>query len=443
MNTSGRIRGVSALLCALFILSACNLPSGSATTSAPVPPAASGTEAPATVPAASTATPAAGPEHRIGVRVVDGVGEFYDRQTGEKFVPRGNNYIRLDPQKREDGSTQVYHSVFDPGLYDKPEITTAFQQMHALGYNTVRVFVSQNTIGTDTGLSEDYMNNVIDFLELAKEYDLYVIITQDWLPGGRYGRILGRDCCDTFNMMNAHFLPQAGLDANLAYFQDFIWYLIRHDAPIEMIFSYELRNELFFDMNFPPLSLTSGQVTALDGQTYDMSSTEDKKRMIDSNMVLWMDTIRDAIREIDPTALVSVGFFWPQEPNRTRVGDERYVDSEPAIWDSQLDFVDLHPYPGQDLTLPQYVENFGINGMQEKPIIMGEFGVTSNGHSLTEAANMLVDWQVQSCQYGFDGWLLWSWDIYENHDFYSARTGNGQIGQALAPVNRPDPCQAE
>jgi hypothetical protein len=376
---------------------------------------------------------------------VNGVGEFFDRQTGGKFVPRGNNYVRLDPQKRDDGSQQTYHSVFDPGVYDKTELTTAFQQMHELGYNTVRVFISQNTIGTaDDGLNQAYMQNVVDFLNLAKEYGLYIIFTQDWLPGGKYGQILSKDCCNTFTMMNVHFLSPAGLQANMAYFQDFARYLIAHDAPIEMVFSYELRNELFFDMDFPPLSMTSGNVTALDGKTYDMSSLEDKKRMIDSNLVLWMDKVRAAILEVDPTALVSVGFFWPQEPNPARVGDERYINTAPAIWNSKLDFIDLHPYPGGELTFPQYVENFGINGMQEKPIIMGEFGAATEAvPSVSKAASMLMDWQVQSCDYGFDGWLLWTWDIYENNDFYSAKSDQGQIGQALAPVNRPDPCQTK
>jgi hypothetical protein len=35
------------------------------------------------------------PDHRIGIRVANGVGEFYDRTTNQRFVPRGNNYIRL------------------------------------------------------------------------------------------------------------------------------------------------------------------------------------------------------------------------------------------------------------------------------------------------------------------------------------------------------------
>lgn len=445
MMFSKKIGGIVILLCLVLAMSACNLTS-SEKPSAPLTPATPTPKNIAITEAVPTSTDDAvfSPEHRIGVRVVDGVGEFYNRDTGEKFIPRGNNYVRLDPQKRDNGDMQTYHSVFDPGLYDRPEITAAFQEMHDLGYNTVRVFISQNTVGTSgDGLNEETMNNIVDFLALAKEYDLYVIFTQDWLPGGKYGRMLNEDCCDTYNMMNANFLPPAGLRANIAYFQDFVQYLIDHEAALDMVFSYQLRNELFFDMDFPPLSMTSGLATALDGKTYDMANMEDKKRMVDNNMVLWMDEVRAAILEIDPTALVSVGFFWPQEPNPARVGDERYINTAPAIWDSELDFIDLHPYPAAELSFEQYVENFGINGMQEKPILMGEFGAnTQSVPSVSNAASILMDWQIKSCEYGFDGWLLWTWDIYENNDFYSAKSGEGQIGEVLAPINRPDACQS-
>jgi hypothetical protein len=62
-------------------------------------------------------------EHRIGIRVVEGVGEYYDRQTGEKFMPRGNNYIRLAEQHSPSGETISYHSTFNLRLYDPPPLT--------------------------------------------------------------------------------------------------------------------------------------------------------------------------------------------------------------------------------------------------------------------------------------------------------------------------------
>ncbi len=405
-------------------------------------PAATETALPSLEAPTSTPEPVEPPEHRIGIRMEDGKGEFFDRKTGKAFVPRGNNYTRLDPQTRASGGTQVYHSTFDPGLYSPGEIEAAFQDMKALGYNMVRVFISQNTISSDSGLNASYMENVIDFLDLAKEYELFVIFTQDWLPGGRYLDILSRDCCDKFTMMNVHFLTPAGLEANQAYFRDFVEYLIDHDAQSEMIFSYQLRNELYFDMNFPPFSFETGEIQALNGKTYNMADPEQKRRMADENMVLWMNQVRDTIQEVDPTVLVSVGFFWPQEPNPARVEDPRYINTAPAIWESELDFIDLHAYPAAELTFEEYVENFGLASMEEKPIIMGEFGVaTARVASLDKAVTTLMDWQVQSCDYGFDGWLLWSWDIYENNDFYSAQSWGGEIGKALSPSLRPDPCQ--
>ena len=81
-------------------------------------------------------------------------------------------------------------------------------------------------------------------------------------------------------------------------------------------------------------------------------------------------------------------------------------------------------------------------GMEEKPIIMGEYGAARSSFSTeTAAARALHDWQVESCKYGFDGWLLWTWDGEEQSDFYNALSGQGQIDQVLAPANRPDPCQ--
>jgi hypothetical protein len=76
-------------------------------------------------------------------------------------------------------------------------------------------------------------------------------------------------------------------------------------------------------MDQPPLSFTSGTVTTANGKTYDMSSADEKKRMIEENNVFWLDSVRAAILEADPTVLVSVGFFHPQEPHRSRVGDPR------------------------------------------------------------------------------------------------------------------------
>jgi hypothetical protein len=420
----------------IISISACNLPAVSQIADIH-PQNASPTST--RIPPNSTPPPV---EHHIGIRVVDGIGEFYNRQTGEKFIPRGMNYVRLGPQTKMDGSSTFGHSLFDPDEYDSAKVGVDLQKMHADGYNVIRVFLSPDTMGTVSGgFSSAYMDNIVDLLNQAEQNQIYVMFTQDWIPGGKYGEILNVDCCSTFTLMNANYLPPAGLKANKIFFQDFASSLIQMGAPIEMIFSFQLRNEMFYDSDQPPLSFTSGVVTTANGLSYDMANLEDRQRMLEENNIFWLDTIRAGILQVDPTALVSVGLFVPHGPHPARIGDPRLVVSEPAIWQSTMDFIDLHAYPGFELNLKQHLENFGMNNMQEKPIVMGEFGgEISRFSSIFSAAQTFVDWQVESCQYGIDGWIFWTWDLNEQPDFFNALMQDGAINGVLAPVVRPDPC---
>lgn len=420
----------------IILLSACNLPQKDATTTPPP----TNTTAPSTQVPPTNALPL--PEHHIAIRIVNGVGEFYNRETGEKFIPRGMNYVRLAPQTKMDGSSTFGHSLFDPGQYNSLRVSGDLAKMHNDGYNVVRVFLSPDTMGTASGgFSSAYIKNIVEFLKIAETNQIYVMFTLDWIPGGKWGQILSAGCCDTFALMNANFLPPAGLKANQVFFQDFARELIKQGAPTEYIFSYQLRNEMFYDMDQPPLSFTTGKVTTANGKTYDMSSADEKVKMIEENNVFWLNAVRGAILEVDPTALVSVGFFHPQEPHPSRIGDPRYAVSAPAIWESQLDFIDLHAYPGFDLSLKQYMDNFGLKDMREKPVIMGEFGgEVTRFASVDAAAQRFVDWQIESCEYGFDGWLFWTWDTLEQPDFLNAKMERGKIEQALSPAARPDPC---
>ena len=63
------------------------------------------------------------PEHRIGVRTTNGQPEFFDRQTGAKFVPRGANLWRWKMWPRGNEmilidtmfNTQIGQLEFGPG----------------------------------------------------------------------------------------------------------------------------------------------------------------------------------------------------------------------------------------------------------------------------------------------------------------------------------------
>ncbi len=403
----------------------------------------------ATMTPTQTLQPAPIPaEHRIGVRVVDGVGEFFDRLSGEKFIPRGSNFIRVNQQQGVNGGAfYIYHSTFNVGRYDAATAEEELRRMHELGYNVVRVFLNggckSECIGDAAGgISKAYVANLVDFMNKARTYGIFVLLTTDGEPGTKYYiDLLDTTWSVDFEGNNKSFFTGGGVLVAKRFWQDLIKALQDQQAPMDVIFAYELRNELFFESNIPPLNYTSGMITTVNGKTYDMRSIPDNWLMIEENLVYWIDTVRAAILQRDPTALVTVGFFIPQAPNRARPGDPRLSVTEPAVWESQADFIDLHLYPGFGLNMQQHAENFGIIGMLEKPIIMGEFGANKDVYrSVAAAADALTDWQVDSCLYGFDGWLTWTWDLPGDYQFYNALENEGTISQALAPGNMPDPC---
>lgn len=387
-------------------------------------------------------------QHAIGVRVTNGIGEFFNRQTGNSFIPRGNNYVRYAQQVFLPQMVIAQgHSTFNPGLYDQARVETALTQMELNGYNITKVWLNyccQNgTVGNPngTGLSVPYVANLVDFLNRASAHKIYVVITTDDLPWvGGYRDIMNQWCaqnnaCDTYVGFNLQYLTQGGIDANTKFWQDLVQALKVQQAPFEAIFAYEIREEIYIDPTLPPLSLTSGLITTANEQTYDMSDPAAKLKLQADNLIHFTDLMRGSIQQLDPQALVAVGFFTFNDPLK--------IPPFPTIASSTMDFVDLHPYPGEGYTLGQAVQGWGMSGFTQKPIMMGEFGAsTSSFTTEAAAAQALHDWQVQSCTFGFDGWLVWTWDTTEQTSFvhWPAISGNGLINQSLAPANRANAC---
>ena len=154
--------------------------------------------------------------------------------------------------------------------------------------------------------------------------------------------------------------------------------------------------------------------------------------------------MHSAILTVDSTALVGMGFLWPQSPNPARSGDTRVVRARPTIDSSSLDFFDVHLDPGVELTFPQYMQNYELTTPAVKPIVLGEFG----GFKIAYPGAFDAEWslesvQDQSCDYGLDGWLHWSWDTTEYDSgervLWNGDASGGAIDHGLSPSLRPDP----
>jgi hypothetical protein len=371
-------------------------------------------------------------EHQIGARTVEGQAEFYDRVSGQKFTPWGANYIRLtlhEAPHRNAGT--VYHATFDPGLYSHHEAEIALGQMKVRGYNTVRVFIDQYDVTTTDGkLCDEYMNNLTDFLLLAKANGIYAILTTDELPWYGYGERITWSAI--FTCPNHYLLMKEAVQIECEYWQDLIRALIDRGASTDQILGYAIRNEAFYLGSVEPFTLTN-TVTTGNGRTYNLSKPTERQMMMDDNLVYWFDQVRSAILKVDPSALVGCGFFEPQEPNPSRPGDARIARSQAILRDSSADFVDFHAYPGINLTLGQYAENFAIDNGSSKPLLMGEAGAFQWAWPTPVlAAEGLRVWREESVSYGFDGWLLWTWDT-KTQDLWNAMDENGAIADAFAP----------
>jgi len=400
----------------------------------------------------ATNTAAAAGTHRIGVRPgAAGLAELFDRTSGVTFTPQGNNYVRLASQTDPAGNSTYYHSTFNVGTYDATRIEVALTTMATYRYNSIRVWLNgccTGSVGNPAGgLSTAYLANVVDFLKRCRSHGIYAILTTDWPPsfGGYTDNYAGCTAFASYNLVN---LCAGGVAANVAFFRDLAQGLVAQGAPLDAILAYELRNEYYYESDHPPLSWTSGPVTTANGLSYDMGSASSRQQMMDDGLVYFVDQVRAAILAVDPTALVGVGFFWPQDPNPTRIGDPRVIEVYPAIDRSTVDLVDIHGYAvPADLTVPQLLENYKLAGHQQtKPIVLGEFGTFKSSYpSISAAAAVLQDWQLQTCAAQLKGWLLWTWDTQEPEaepPMWAAVSGDGSINRSLAPSFRADPCSA-
>lgn len=384
------------------------------------------------------------PAARIGIRD----GKFYDRVTGVVFVPRGSNYIRLAPQTDPSGYTFSHHSTFDVGRYGAPRVDAALARMQASGYNVVRVFFSGVCLSIclgdprTGGLRWAYLENVADFVRRAKAHGIQVMLTMDALPAGStWSARVHASCCTAYGGFQQEFLPAESVAAMRDYYTALVEGLLDAGMPADGVFAYSLVNEAFMDGDRPPFSLRSGTLTTANGQTYDLSAAADRRRMLEDGLVYWADVMVDAIHRVVPSSLVTVGFFHADGPNPARRGDPRLIYTNEFLRRSRVDFFDFHPYPDDELTFPQFMQNYGVTGGEEKPLLMGEFGGSRRVYRTPEeAAAALQRWQSESCAWGFDGWLLWTWDTEEQEALWNGLSAGGVIERALAPRRRVDPC---
>ena len=440
----------------LLIISAC----APAVTETParVEPEATLSTAVAEVTATSspTPTPTQEPfipaEHPVGIQTFDGEAKFFLRETGESFILRGTNYIHI--VRGESGRLQ--DRLMGTADFDPEAIRDNFARLRSLGYNTVRIFLDgcnegPTCIGSmeGSGLNPTYMDNVAEVMSIARDEGMLIIFTSNDIPnGGGYAAISDRDpAADPMVAFyrNGQMLTPSGHEAYRTYWEDIMRALEDRRAAFESVLAWQLFNEQWLFAEEPPLSLYEGTFTGPNGMDYDLSDPGQKRGLVADAVAQHIDTIRTVILATDPYALVTMGFFAPQFPNKTAIGDVRFVDTTALIIrDVVLDFWDIHAYPGDDLDFREFMQNFGMAGYIEKPVILGEYGGFESRYDAVEgAARAVGDWMAGFCRHGVEGYLYWSLtDLPEalGDPTWGLLEADGFMLDLFAPVNQPDPC---
>jgi hypothetical protein len=394
--------------------------------------------------------------------------------TGELFVPRGANYIRLTQLQHRDAS---YVSTFEPGLYDPARVEAALTQMQHDGYNVVRTFVDMGyeddtTHGEPHGLGRGpndhttgygpYYDNVADFVRRAAQHRIYVLPSIDAFPHNAYYRsIIAASPTANVSGYNALYMHRGVVDAKRAYARHFVEAMRdRLGAPLLSTFlAIQLDNEASFNGAQPPFHQMAGTVVGPDGLTYDMADRADRQQAADASMVVYANEVVDAVHEVDPDMMVTIGLFTYRAVGKTPDGFAQHCSgtcdvlryrypgrpSSLSHW-SDLSFLDIHIYPWNNgWTLDADLASSEWPWVRG-PVVMGEFGAyrPAWNDDIIRAAYGMRDLQVASCGHGFAGWIYWTWDTEEDatqRQFFSLTYNRGAINGQLAPIVRPDPCR--
>lgn len=380
--------------------------------------------------------------HRIGIRQINGSGEFYDLQSGEQFIPRGVNYVFVPS-----GSSNTT-KLLKVGVYDPQRTRRDFEHLAELGYNCVRVFLDHCSAGTGCitepgkqGLNPAYLDNITDMMLAAKNAGVYILFTSNDLPdAGGYADKANSGTGSSFaGYRNSYYLRPQSISATRQYWGDLLSGLKDRNAVFENVLGWELLNEQWMFKDQAPLSLNNGLVETTTG-VYDMHDEEQKIKMVSDGLVYYITQMKQEILLYDPNALISMGFFVPE-----LVAPDWYVETASLLEKSDLDFFDFHAYPGSD-DLHTYAEAFGMAGYDNKPIVLGEYGPFRNIYpDIENAAQVTGNWAADACREGFDGWFYWSY--YADNAGVGDRTWglvdqDNYLLKLFAPLNQPDICQS-
>ncbi|UJR12237.1 hypothetical protein I4U23_016414 [Adineta vaga] len=350
---------------------------------------------------------------------------------------RGTNYIRL--------INTSMHATFEPSLYSTWKIEDALTQMESYGYNYVRVFLACPYFYAGFGLSSpgvpiNYTKNIVDFLIRASNHNISVMLTADFNPLNYQSIIDSYPIPANVTGINLIIFHRGQIAAKAQFLQDLLSQIkLLNRIAFETIFAIDIFNEISISVHEQPFSFTSGFVSFED-ILYDMSKGNDRQQMLDIAGNSWMDSIVATIKLISPNISVSASLFSPNAvghdgfdgvQTRPAGADDRYPLRPASLVKSLADYIDLHVYASDNAK--KELEGAALSS--EKPIIMGETGAYTGYFSNASIAALAIKKVIiDSFDYKFSGWSIWTWDSTDQIPrFWTLTEQNNTLNNILAP----------
>jgi endo-1,4-beta-mannosidase len=371
-------------------------------------------------------------------------GARFRTDDGKPFVPFGVNYYRPGTG----WAPQVWKQ------FDEDATRQDFARLKALGGNCVRVFLSWGSFYEKPGdLSPDGLAKFDRFLDLADEAGIYVHPTgpDHWEGMPEWVR-------------SDHFADDAVLDALDAFWTQFT----RRYKGRTTIFAYDLLNEPTVRWESPYMAAKwnrwlateygnrerlaeacgadTSDVTWGDEPIPGKESNPGNRRLLDYQRFResiadeWTRRQAQAIKSVDPDALVTVGLIqWAIPSLLPTVG--HYAAFRPERIAPYLDFMEVHFYP-LDKGVYQYRDAeerdrnlaYGEGVVREvarcgKPVVVAEFGwyggaaFGNHAYASEEAQAEWCSGLVETTAGLACGWLNWGFHDHPQAGDVSIYTG--------------------
>ena len=356
----------------------------------------------------------------------DGQG-FSERDSGRSYIPFGTNYY--DP-----------HTGWAPKIwrqFDAEKVREHFRIMNKLGVNCARVFLTAGSFQPDVNtINEESLKKLDTLIKIGRETRIRLILTGPdhwegspsyWRPDRFAGEEALRALEHFWEVLGKRYREEPAI---------FAWDLLNEPHLPWLVKGWDVRWNKWLKNKYMDWDILKaawckeltesdkwGGVKAPENRT-DAGNPRLRDWQLFREYLAdeWVRRQVEALRDADPTHLITVGYIQWSYPLVRPGQPSRYAAFNPHRQGQWLDFMTIHFYPTmgapfgsednwrKNLSYLQAVLAYCHTG---KPVVLGEFGwygggAPQNHPPLTEAQQ--AEWisaEIEISRPLADGWLSW------------------------------------